>query len=94
MASDREQTPDWQARAGWLIGLNVPHRYRYLITQELIDEGASLLRSGRTFEVRIDEERLGPGFGSAMLECMGDLPGVTSEGISARGLITLVPKER
>jgi hypothetical protein len=92
--SHRKENPNWEDRAGFLIGIKVPHRYKYLITPELIHEGAALLRSGRAFEVRLDEERLGPGFGAVMGESAGDLPGVSSEGISALGLITLVPKER
>jgi hypothetical protein len=89
-----EENPSWEERAVLLIGLKVPQRYGYLITPELIQEGAALLRSGRNFEVRLDEVRLGPGFGAVMAESAGDLPGVSTEGISARGLVTLVPKER
>ena len=94
MASHRKENPSWEDRAGLLIGLKVPHRYRYLIAPELIQEGAALLRNGRGFEVRLDEDRLGPGFGAEMAESAGDLPGVSSEGISARGLITLMPTEQ
>ena len=86
------QNIDWQWRAHIIIWAQVPYRYRYLITSELVAHGAELLRSGQPFEVHIDEKRLGLGFDAVTSESIGELPGVTSNGISADGLITLVPK--
>ena len=89
-----EENSNWQVRANLLIGLKVPYRYSYLITSELVAQGAELLRNGHSFEVQMDEQRLAGGFDAVTAEGVGDLPGVTSEGISASGLITLVPKTR
>lgn len=94
MPSSGKDNPNWRNQANFLIGLKVPYRYRYLITPELVEEGAELLRKGQSFEVNIDENSLGAGFRVDITEGIGNLPGVSPQGISARGLITLVPKTR
>jgi len=81
-------------RARLLIGLKIPYRYSYLITSELVERGAEFLRSGVTFEVLLDEERLGAGFDAVTSGGIGHLPGVTGDGISAGQLIRLVPHYR
>ena len=83
---------DYNARARFLIGLQLPPRCGYLLTDELVSEGTELLRKGQTFDVWIDEKRVGPGFDGARGESLGYLPGVTAEGISAVGLVRLIPK--
>ena len=94
MAADPEETPNWHQRANLLLSLQVPRRYRYLITPALLEEGAEILRKGQTFEVHLNHQRLGRGFDTVTADGIGELPGVTAEGISAKGLITLVPKTK
>lgn len=91
-SSNPEPNPNWHERAALIIGLAVPNRYRYLITSELIEQGAQILRSGKPFDVHLNREQLGAGFVSGAEEGIGEFPGVMPEGISAAGLITLVPR--
>ena len=91
MASPSEM--DYNARARFLIGLQLPPKCGYLLTSQLAAEGAELLRKGQTFDVWIDEKQIGPGFEAARGESLGYLPGVTAEGISAVGLVKLIPKD-
>lgn len=91
MAKREHPNLTWEQRAQAIISMSVPTPYQYLITSELVEEGADLLRRGKGFRVQVDTDRLGPGFDVAMSHTAGQLPGVTGDGISARGLITLVP---
>lgn len=85
---------DYNARARFLIGLQLPPKCGYLLTDELISEGAELLRKGQTFNVWIDEKQVGLGFEAARGDGLGYLPGVTADGISAVGLVKLIPKDK
>lgn len=84
---------DYNARARFLIGLQLPSKCGYLLTDELAAEGAELLRKGQTFDIWIDEKRVGLGFEAAQGQSLGYLPGVSAEGISAVGLVRLIPKD-
>jgi hypothetical protein len=78
-----------------LISPHVPSRFMYLVTDELLSQGAEILRGGRIFDVRLSEKlRDDTGFESVTAEAVGSLVGVGAERISATGLIMLVPKPK
>jgi hypothetical protein len=86
---------DFENWAWTLISPHVPDQFIYLVTDELLSQGGEILKGGRTFDVQLSKElRHAAGSESVTIEGVGLLGGVGADGISAAGLIRLVPKTK
>jgi len=91
----RPEDTNFENWAFTLISPHVPSRFMYLVTDELLNDGAEILRGGRMFDVQLSKKlRDDAGFESVKGEAVGPLAGVGMDGISATRSITLVPNSK